>query len=629
MDTVIVFERQLQLDANDGDGALKVLRHVKSSVTPSQYFSTFQPALEWLLQSLCEYHPTQEMLITLVKAYRQKSKHALLLNAIISSFDPHLVAQNALPMCELIQEADARGFSRHHLYVSLGRVLCTKPPPRDELLQVLNAVWSELGASKSAEDYVSVAAQYLQLLLSEFGVPEVHKLLKDLLKRVSADKAYTQLSSQLQSVVVTVLQAEADKLCAIFVLEAFQKLLSLFEPAKAVEIWKNVMEAFAAVERDFTDTTLVHNLTHVARQLHDSIDHLSFEDERRQLAALISTFVRKASFGADFEAHLNFYVDCRGFFANLDAVQDTLVLGAANLAMRVRAAVKGRHTKKTSAFTKACTAYVYITIPTIADTLLRIRLLLLGAQVALANGLLPQMDAFVKAAVTTVKDEGAGDGSKEPDSNAAIREANAREETLVELLSSLCSLLISAPGHPQHGPFYLATGALNVIQGAKWRLPSSKPTLYVKMLSLFCAYGQRTLPYHVPGVDSNDTLYASEPEYVGKLDEVIGMILSQVEGSLSELVEQSDAGDVPSQKALATFSVSLFELTLSSSVMTNSTAALAAKLYGFASKLEGATVAEKAQLRGAAAHLGRLAASKGGKHADLYSRVQSLLAAQK
>jgi len=45
---------------------------------------------------------------------------------------------DSMPMCDLIKEADARGYSRHHLYVSLGKVLCAFPPKRDELLQVLN-----------------------------------------------------------------------------------------------------------------------------------------------------------------------------------------------------------------------------------------------------------------------------------------------------------------------------------------------------------------------------------------------------------------------------------------------------------------------------------------------------------
>ena len=165
LDTINVFERQLMLDA-DGTGQLVGLHHVKATVTPMQYFDTFRPALEWLLQSLAEYHPTQETFVMLVKAYRQKSKAALLLNAIIASFAPSLISENALPICELIKEADARNFSRHHLYISLGRVLCAVPPPRDELLQLLNDVWGELGQSKSAHDYVAVACQYLQLLLS-------------------------------------------------------------------------------------------------------------------------------------------------------------------------------------------------------------------------------------------------------------------------------------------------------------------------------------------------------------------------------------------------------------------------------------------------------------------------------
>ena len=30
----------------------------------------------------------------------------------------------------------------------------------------------------------------------------------------------------------------------------------------------------------------------------------------------------------------------------------------------------------------------------------------------------------------------------------------------------LCSFLVVVPGHPEHGPFYLVTGLLNVLQVA-------------------------------------------------------------------------------------------------------------------------------------------------------------------
>ena len=45
----------------------------------------------------------------LVKIYRQQCKAALILNAIIASFDPRLISSNALPICELIKEADVNG----------------------------------------------------------------------------------------------------------------------------------------------------------------------------------------------------------------------------------------------------------------------------------------------------------------------------------------------------------------------------------------------------------------------------------------------------------------------------------------------------------------------------------------
>ena len=305
---------------------------------------------------------------------------------------------------ELIQSL-AQGFPRHLLYVSLGRVLCAHPPPRDELLQVLNDVWAELGQCQSAKDYVTVACQYLQLLLSQFGVPEVQAAQGSAQARRWGRQGL-RLAASLQSVVGTVLHAGiehgAERLSAIFVLEPFQRLLALFDGEAAVRT-ESILIAFGAlpVGDTFADDA-IHNLTHVARQLHDSIDHLSFDDERRQLARLISAFVRRVSFGADYEAQLNFYVECRGIFANLDAVQDSLVLGVAALAMRVRARVKGKHTKKSSAFVKACAAFIYITTPTIDQALLRIRLHLLGAQVSLANGLLAHSEACFKAAVTVV-----------------------------------------------------------------------------------------------------------------------------------------------------------------------------------------------------------------------------------
>ncbi len=102
------------------------------------------------------------------------------------------------------------------------------------------------------------------------------------------------------------------------------------------------------------DPVLLHTLFDIARSLHDSLDSLSFADDRRQISGLVLGFVRKASqptktaltassqidFGRDLEKQLNTYVECRqvtcGLFAgaaqvatqafsNLDNVTQELV----------------------------------------------------------------------------------------------------------------------------------------------------------------------------------------------------------------------------------------------------------------------------------------------------------------
>lgn len=48
-------------------------------------------------------------------------------------------------------------------------------------------------------------------------------------------------------------------------------------------------------------------------------------DEKRQIGRVLSMFVRRIDFGRDFEQQLEFYVEARGAFFNLDVVHTTLV----------------------------------------------------------------------------------------------------------------------------------------------------------------------------------------------------------------------------------------------------------------------------------------------------------------
>ena len=113
-------------------------------------------------------------------------------------------------------------------------------------------------------------------------------------------------------------------------------------------------------------------------------------------------------------------------------------------------------------------------------------------------------------------------------------------------------------------------------------------------------------------------LYAGEPEYTAKTQEMIGLILMELDRTIAALGEMTDAA---SCRALASAALAFFETTVASTVLSTATIALASKLFGLASKT---AQADKAQLRCALAHVNRLAEVHGGAHEKLCSVLNAL-----
>ena len=101
---------------------------------------------------------------------------------------------------------------------------------------------------------------------------------------------------------------------------------------------------------------------------------------------------------------MNFLVECRRAFANLDTVKYSLVVAACQLAMKALRIVKGKHTKKTSAFIRACMSYCFITIPGMEDVFSRLQLYLLSGQVSLMNQAVSQADSLFKSAIKLIQE---------------------------------------------------------------------------------------------------------------------------------------------------------------------------------------------------------------------------------
>ena len=146
-------------------------------------------------------------------------------------------------------------------------------------------------------------------------------------------------------------------------------LLDLLEKKNRFIASKEILSVWNQQHLATADPIIIHTLMDISRTLHDTIDSLTFDDERRQCATLIIAFIRSVDHGRDVETQLNFLVDCRAAFMNLDVVNIELIHRILLLAARTHFLIHGTHTKKTAAFIKSCLACVHVTIPSCEDHL--------------------------------------------------------------------------------------------------------------------------------------------------------------------------------------------------------------------------------------------------------------------
>mmetsp|Transcript_29295 Transcript_29295/g.41243 ORF Transcript_29295/g.41243 Transcript_29295/m.41243 type:complete len:982 (+) Transcript_29295:64-3009(+) len=514
-------------------------------ITFPQYLNLFSPALDWVLQCLGLAAPV-EIFHHVLGKYKE-CNNPVLLKHIISSFQSTMIASNARLITSHIQEAE-EGVPKHVLYIALGNTLVNSAPPKEHVLGILNDVWKFVSKMENKLEYMQVADVYIEYVLKYCQQREVNVLLGDILRAVKDNQIYEQVQPQLHSVVQKVL-TQYHNFAQIFGMENFVPLLDLFVGQTQVDVNKSILMAFAKNAEVTSDPIIINTMFIVGKTVHDSLNTLSFQDDIRQVSKAVSAFISKIDFGMDFEKHLNFYVDCRRAFSNLDSVKFNLTIGACGLAMRTHRIVKGKHTKKTSAFVRACIAFCFITIPSMDDALSRLRLFFLTGQVCLMNQALPQADAMFKSAIKLIQEVPA---KIDLDSQGG----RSTEPAMVELLSEFSSLLLVVPGDPEQGPFYLVKGLLKAISDYPWsKGTTAKIRIYLSILSLLSAYSQPKFPYHIQSVDSNDKLYSGDPDYAGELQAIINKILDDVLQEISTLTPESgeNVGALQSKLTLDVF----------------------------------------------------------------------------
>uniref|UniRef100_A0A8C1A9U3 VPS35 endosomal protein-sorting factor-like n=1 Tax=Cyprinus carpio carpio TaxID=630221 RepID=A0A8C1A9U3_CYPCA len=377
-------------------------------------------------------------------------------------------------------------------------------------------------AYRAPEDYINCAEIWVEFTCRHFTKREVNTILADIIKHMTPDRAFEDAYPQLQSVIKKILPHFHD-FSVLFSMEKFLPFLDMFQKDSVrVEVCKSIMEVFIKHQQEATrDPVILNALLHICKTMHDSVNALTLDDEKRSLSLLINGFIRMVSFGRDFEQQLSFCVEARATFCNLEPVIIHLIHTVNQLAMETRCVMKGNHSRKTAAFVRACAAYSFITIPSLTSIFNRLNLYLLSGEVALANQCLSQADAFLKAAVSLLPEV--------PRTISIEGKQRSSEPFLLDFINNFLSTLLVVPDHPEQGVLYLVRGLLNMVQDYTWEDNSdAKIRVYISALPLLAAMSQESYLYTIPKVDSNETLYGGDPKFIAEINKLCETLIGQV-----------------------------------------------------------------------------------------------------
>ncbi|KAL9658300.1 hypothetical protein ABK040_015620 [Willaertia magna] len=534
LDDTIITQQQL-----DDEYFQKFL--VKVGLTKEQYLDLFRPAFDWMLEVLGK--DTNESLFHQVmdRYQKQGKQNAIILNSIISSFEPHIISSAASLLIYEIKECNESTLPRYVLFRSLGEQFCVCPPEDAQKLDLLNEIWKHVTAIKDLSQYAPIAEVFVEFVCKSFTLKEVNILLKDfqLHMKESGLTSFESIENEIQNILLTILENTAD-FVTVFNMPFFLPLFDLLKTNRKAEVSKGMLKAFGKRKKAIqADPVIINSLYDLAITLHDSVTALSEDSVKEEVSGILVGFINNIDFGMALEKELNFYVDCRRVFSMFDRVKEVLIFKTLTMIAKTYKIVKGQHTAKTSSFIKACVSFCHITIPSLQDLFKRVKLFVLTGQYSVMNNLLPQADAVFKAAIEVIKTI---PRIQTLTDNTVIDNT----EELISIINWIESCFISVPGHPEQGPFYLMRGLLNLIQEYDWGHGSdAKVRLFIHTLTSLFAFAQSNLPYTYAGVTSNDELYMEDDDYKTQLTQIGNTI---IEKTLEEMATLTQDDDITAKK---------------------------------------------------------------------------------
>eukprot|EP00250_Pteridium_aquilinum_P035393 c9320_g1_i1 orf=620-3430(-) len=514
---------------------------LRSGLNRQAYASLVEPVFELYLQYICAFANKEELLFILRTFCEQRSGSntdaeglipvSVLVHYLLRHLPALVVSNKALELSKIVKRSVDVSKPQYLNYRLLGAKLCECHPPRELRITVLNDVWKVVLQFSDLVEYLTVADVFVEYILQCCSETELSVLLRDIVKHLTKAKSTEEALRILESIVIKIMSKAAD-IKHLLTMPYFVDILDKFHGDTRNSVHRHILLYVSRNSHIIQDPVTRHFVFEISKSLYKSLDSMSSEDEQRQIARLISRFVQLVNFEQDVEQHLSFLVDCRGTFATMNILRETVVHVSNRLAMATLRIARGRPAQHAIDFIKTCITFNEVTIPSLKSVVKRILLYIETAEVAMMSSLVSHSESVLKSSITCLQEWGITDDARNTET----------EMELLGCIRKLCSFLIIFPGHPELGTFYLLGGLLHVIN-TELRLKEPLKIQALLGVILACnALSQERLPYHTNSMEiiSNDELFSGELSYLEELAHITVGVVESITTSVNKAADKEN-----------------------------------------------------------------------------------------
>lgn len=471
--------------------------------TFEKYVETHKPALSFFIQQMVNLGDSDLLKQALEEFYSIGEPSSFILSVFLEELDPKFVAKNFKVILHIIDHSDTV-IPRPDLIYKLIESLI-KAPSIDGVLDVMNLIWTRMKEFPSIDDFIFVAAPLTQYI-AKFCSPHYINLfltnVVSLLKQNFAAREVKQnfaqgvrtltkkLTSSVMDCIFSTVKAGQNFHVVLNHISSIVPLMDFLDEGSLVEVSRFILHDVATKPFPLNDPLCVRILLELSQILFQSLSVLSPPDVVAQTNKTIEWFLYHVDFNNNIEAHLNFLLSARTAFPT----SNSILASISRIALRLSTEAFSRKISNIDVVTRSLLAFAFVTVPSISDFLIRATLYLDCTNVALVCGVTSFAYSSYEEFVKSIKD------------------AQPSPE-LYTLLQHAITVLLVLPAPPGIDPFEAVRNLIKSVMSINWK--DEEPLNFALDSIIIVGHMLRTeFVVKVENVDSNDVLFAGNPEYV-------------------------------------------------------------------------------------------------------------------